>query len=190
MIEIDLSADIEQAERQLYRWEREIIPKAVSSALNKTRNNMQTAVNRHLSKTTGLKIKELKAAEFKINSTRYTLFATLTARRRPFNLRRFVTPGRLAVGAFARQQGVIANPWRKRRLFPRMFIIRGRTHDQLVVVKRVNKAGTKLKGVYGPSVNIEFNRPASRRLMRDTVIERFRVNFERDLNHFLSRARK
>ena len=187
MIEIDISADIEEAEKQLTKYERVIIPRAISSAINKTKRNLVTKVNQTLSRRTGLLIREIKGAEWEINSSPKTLWSSVTMRRRAFNLRRFVKPGKLAVGAFRKQKGVSANPWRRQRIFDGAFIIRGKTHGKLIVVARTSENRYPLKGLYGPSLHIEFNRPSMRRLMRVVVAQRFRINFERDLNFHVGR---
>jgi len=187
VIEIDLSADVAEAERQLWRYEKEVIPKALSRSINTTQRNMVTAINRYMAKVTGLKIADLKSVQFMIRSTPRTHIAILITRRRPYNLRRFVAKSRLRVGGFDKQTGVIANPWKTRRLFPGTFIIKGRTHGELIVVKRTGANRKGLKGVYGPSAAQEIQRPAAQALIRETVLTRFRINFERDLAYYSSR---
>lgn len=189
MIEISIEADVEAATKQLYRYEREIIPKAASSAINKTMTNTITAVNRYISRRTGLKIKELKANQYRIRSSRFTLAAILVNHmRRPVNIIRFVTPGKRQPGAFRKQKGVSANPWKTRRLFEGAFIVMGRSGKPFVAV-RTSRNRSGIRGVHGPSLNKEIVRPGARQVIRATVNDRFRINFERDLNYFLLRAR-
>ena len=187
MIDIDLDVDIKQATRQLQRFERVIIPKAISRSVNTTMTNTVTAVNRYMAKETGLKIKEIKHIQFRIKSTPKTQFAVLISRKRPYNLRRFVSKARLKIGGFDKNRGVIANPWKKRRLFPGTFIIKGRTHGQLIVVVRTGRTRSGLRGVYGPSIHAEIQRPKAQALIKKTVRDRFRINFARDLAYYTSR---
>ena len=184
---LTLPAEVKQAQRQLYRYEREIIPKAISRSVNTTMRNTTTAVNRYMAAETGLKIKDIKGVQFQIRSTPRTLFAMLITRKRPYNLRRFVTPSKLKIGGFVKSRGVIANPWKRRRLFYGAFIMRGKTHGQLIVVKRSNKTRSGIKGMYGPSVYTEIQRKPARDLITATVRKRFGINFARDLNYYASR---
>lgn len=189
MIEIDIRVDIERAQRQLMRYERRAIPQATARSINKTLTNVTTAVNRKIAANTGLKIKEIKSGQFRRNASMRFLSASVTQRRRAFNLRRFVRANRLRVGGFAKEPGVRANPWRNSKIFEGAFIIRGRTSGQLVVVARRGKNRYPLKSLYGPSLHVEFNRAPIRRLANVIARRRFRVNFRRDLAYYVSRIR-
>ena len=190
MINVSIEADIKQAAAKLTTVQRRIVPRATNSAINKTVRNVATALNRHISKETGLKIGDIKKGMNIRRSTFTTLSAVITGRGRAVTLRRFVSPGKRVPGAFRKQRGVTANPWRKRRLFPDTFIIWGRNHGQALVAVRKGTARRPIHILKGPSIRQEMNRPASRRLMSATARDRFRVNFERELTYQLSRMRQ
>jgi len=191
MIDLSVKADLKAATRYLYDYERRVIPRATNRSINTTARNVQTAINRHIAKETGLKAGEVKAATSITKSTFSTLRAIVKGRRRPYNLFRFLQPRNRSFlpGAFANQRGVKANPWRKSRIFKGTFIIRGSGHGRPIVVKRTGRNRYPLKAVYGPSIHSEFNRPAARALMNSTARTRFRINFERDLKYYISRLR-
>lgn len=186
-IDIDVRADIAEATKYLRNYERRVIPRATNRALNDTIRNVKTQTHRRLAKRTGLKIKEINENSRLTLSSFITLTARLTARRRSFNLRRFVAPSKLAVGAFKKRVGVVSRPWRKRRMFEGAFIMRGRTHGKLIVAARTSDNRYPIKGLYGPALHVEFNRPSMRRFMNVLAKKKFPVNFARNLKFYTSR---
>jgi len=190
MISVNLEADIKGATAKLTHIQRKIIPRVTNSAVNKTATNVATALNRHISEQTGLKIGDIKKGMSVRRSTFATLSAVITGRGRAVTLRRFVTPGKRKPGSFRKQRGVTANPWRKRRLFPDTFIIWGKAHGQALVAVRKGHARKPIHILKGPSIRREMARPAARHLINTITRERFRINFERDLKHQLSRLRQ
>ncbi len=187
-MQIDVRADIAAAEKRLYQFEKRVIPKATNSALNKTARNVLTQARRRLSQIIGLPQKEIKPYTGYRKSTFLTLRAVVYGRRRAFNMIRFVAPSKRVPGAFAKQKGVRARPWRRPQVLEGAFIIRGRTSGKPIVVTRKGKARFPVKSVYGPSLHVEFNRPAMRRFQSVIARRRFRVNFNRDLKYYISRA--
>lgn len=187
-MQIDVRAEIEKAEKGLYRYEKRVIPRATNSSLNKTATNVRTQAHRRLSQIIGLPIKELKPYTGIRRSTLLTLSSQVFGRRRAFNMIKFVVPSKRAPGAFRKQRGVKAKPWRRAQLLEGTFIIRGRTHGRPVVVARKGDERYPLKSIYGPSLHVEFNRPPMRRFMSVLAKRRFRVNFSRDLRYYISRA--
>ena len=190
MINVDIEAEVKAAEKKLYNYEKRAIPRAVNRSLNTTAKNVQTTITRHIAKRTGLKVGEVKESTTLTKSTFLTLTASLTGRRRAYNLRRFLQPRTRShlPGAFAHRPGVKANPWRKSRIFKGTFIIRGRGHGKPIVVARTSKNRYPLKGIYGPSIHVEFGKPRARRIMIVTSKRRFAINFKRDLQYYVQRV--
>lgn len=188
-MDIDIRADISRIESQLNTWQRQVIPKATSRALNTTARNVRTAAQRHIAKTTGLKVGEVRDNFHVTRATPRWLSVKIIGRRKPFNLIRFVAPSKRTPGAFRKARGVRANPWRNARTFPGTFIIRSPRSGVPIVVKRKGQARQPIEAVFGPSIHTEFNRRESRRLMTRTARERFRVNFMRDVKFYISRLK-
>jgi hypothetical protein len=187
-LQVDVRADVEAAEKSLFNYERRVIPKATARALNTTARNVKTQGQRDIAKITGLKVGEVGKEIWLSRATWGRLVAIVNSRRRAFNLIRFVAPSKRAIGAFIKAKGVKANPWRRSKVFDGTFIIRGETHGRLVVVARTSSNRYPLKGIYGPSIHIEFNRPAMRRALNVLAATRFSINFRRDLAYFVARA--
>ena len=184
-----MRVDIEGATKYLKAWERKVIPRATNRALNTTARNVHATIKRYISKITGLKVGFVAAGITIHKSSFATLRAEVVGRGRAVNMIRFVSPGKRAVGAFSKQLGVKANAWRTSRTYHGAFIIRGRGHGRLIVVARTDKTRYPLKGISGPSIRVEMHRPPATRLMVTTAIERFKINFERDVRYYISRIR-
>ncbi len=186
-VEISLEAEIEGYTKYLTKLQREAIPRSTNSALNKTAGNVRTAIARYIAQETGLKVGEVKREAIIIRSNFRTLRALVIGKGRAVTLRRFISPSKRRVGAFRNQDGVVANPWRRRRVHRGTFLIAGKNHGQVIPVKRAGKGRKQLKALYGPSMRVEFGRPAAVELMRSTARARFKINFEHDLGRNLAR---
>ena len=188
-MQIDISVDIRNAEKKLFNYERKVIPQAAARSLNTTRRNVKTQAGRRINQITGLQIRrDITPGFWEIKATKWRLSTMLGSRRRPFNLIRFVTPAKQHPGAFDKLPGVKAKAWRKLKIYEGAFIIRGRTHGRPIVVKRTTRRRYPIRGVFGPSLHVEFNRPAMKRFMSVLAKRRFKVNFRRDLRYYVSRV--
>ena len=187
-ITLDMRIDIKEATKYLKDYERKVITRATNRAINTTARNVHTEIKRYISKITGLKVGFVGKGISVHKSSFGTLRAEIVGRGRAVNLIRFVSAGKRAVGAFSKQLGVRANAWRTMKTYHGAFIIRGRGHGRLIVVARTDKTRYPIRGLPGPSVRIEMHRPPARRLMVTTAIERFKINFERDLRYYIQRV--
>ncbi len=197
-MQIDIRADVAAAEKQLFNYERRVIPKAIKSALRKTSKNVHTQAVRSINKKTKIAQKKIKS-HVKIKLGGYGQFwAEVIAHKKTFNLIEFVTAGKRHPGAFRKLPGVTARSWGTSTLHRGAFIIRARNSGKAIVVKR--RANARRRGntwggrwsetVYGPGVHLEFQRPAMMRLLRIVARKRFSINFERDLNFFVARVNR
>ena len=190
MVAVSLEADIEKATRQLTQIERKVIPRAVTRALNRTGGNVRTAVNRHISKETGLTVGKVKQRTTLRKATFRNPAITITAKRSDTNIIEFVTPGRRRIGAFSKQRGVTAKPWRRSQFYKGAFIVFGKYSRKLIVVGRKRNSRRAARSFYGPSIHREFIRPKAHTLFVFTARQRFGVNFAADLKYYLSRIPK
>jgi len=190
MTDIDIRAIVQETEKGLFKYERAAIPKATNRALNRTMGNVQTAIVRKLAEITALKQKEIKPGLKVTKSTFSTLNTKLIAFGRAPNLIRFVVASKQHVGAFKKQLGVRAGAWGSRnKLYKGAFIIRGKGHGKPIVVAREGRERQPLKGLPGPSIRSEFNKPEQRALMERIGRDRFLINFQADLNFYVSRIK-
>ena len=190
MVAIRLEADIDRATRYLEGIERKVIPRAINRALNRTGTNVRTVVTRHISKETGLTIGKLKERTTLSRSTFRRPVISITAKRSDTNIIEFVTKARRRVGAFDKQAGVTARPWRRKQFFRGTFIVHGKYSNKLIVVRRAKGTRKASASIFGPSIHREFIKPRAHTLFVTTARERFLVNFNRDLKYYLSRLKK
>lgn len=186
-MEIDLKTDIKRTTQYLNGIHRQVVPKATLRALNRTGTSVKTAVTKHVSKESGIAVTVVRKHTDVIKANRTALRVIVIGRKRAFNLIRFVTQAQRRRKTTNKQGGLKANPWRRKRFFKGMFVIKGKAHGQPVVVIR---DGSKVRGAYGPNLNVEFDKPQSRALMGRTARARFLVNFNADLKYYLSRQPK
>lgn len=189
-MQISVQADIKEATRGLYNFERKHIPRATNSALNKTAQTVLTKTRSQIAKKSGLTVKEIRPYMGTRKSTFLTLSAQVYAKRRTFNLIRFVSKSKQFVGAQWNKgkSPLRARPWRRSQPFPGAFIMRGRGGN-LIVAARKGLARAGVRGLYGPGVHIEFVRPAMRRYQKLIIRKRFPIEFKRNLKYFISRGR-
>jgi hypothetical protein len=190
MVAIRLEADIERATRYLKGIERKVIPRAINRALNRTGTNVRTVVTRHISKETGLTIGKIKQRTTLSRATFSRPVISITAKRSDTNIIEFVTKARRRIGAFDKQGGVTARPWRRPQFFKGAFIVHGKYSNKLIVVGRKKTSRKAARSFFGPSIHREFIKPKAHNLFIATAHERFLINFNRDLKNLLSRQRR
>jgi len=193
---VNVKSDIKAASKVLRGYEREAIPKAVVPSLNRAAKSAQSLGIKELSKITKLKQKDVRKAiaPYFSKARRGKWRAVVdSSKGRAVNLIKFVTPSKQNPLAFRartkrgfRFDGVVANPWGKRRAFPGTFIGRGAGHGKMLVFKRGK--GGKVEAVYGPSIRREFDKPAMQRLIAKKGLERFAVEYKRTLEYQLKKV--
>jgi hypothetical protein len=170
---IDIRFDTKDVERELNRWQREVIPKAAAAALNKVAATIEVQTAREISKTTGMGVRTIKEKIAVHRAGPAHLIASIEGFAHAPNLIRY--------GARQTKQGVSANAWNKRKIYKHTFIAnQGRT-----VFARVGKARLPIKPIYGPSVRKEFER--ARALMKTVAEQRWGIEFERAVRLYLAR---
>ncbi len=183
----DIEPDFREVEKMLKDVPAKIIPKAASTAINRTAKKVRTVARRDVAKRMGLKQKDVKAS-FKLQkSTQFTLTATITATGKPINLIKFVSPGRRNPNASRKKAGVKAKAWGKQKIYPGTFIGDAQTSGAPRVFKRTGAGRLPIKAVFGPSVPSVFVDDAVERGLRKKATEEFRKEFDRDLARRLAK---
>jgi hypothetical protein len=176
-MKIDIKVDVEAARQRLNYFQRSVIPKATAAALNRTGDYANTLTVRDLSKVTGLKQKDVRTALNRVRATWNNLEYRLAVIGKALNLIRF--------SARQTKKGVSASAWGKRKIYRGTFIAnQGRT-----VFVRTSKARLPIRPVYGPSLPREFGRTEFLGNLRKAIIVKWRAEFERQLNYYLTRGK-
>lgn len=175
---ITVDSNIKEAMKSLSKAQYQVIPKAVSSALNKTARTVMKEVRRDVAKDTGLKQKEVAERMTLVKSSKFTQSVTIRMEGRWFNLIRF--------NARQTKKGVKAKAWGKPKLYRGAFIGKGRNNNRLVFA-RTSKKRLPIKALVGPSPAVEFNKRIQGDEFRRRVIGRFEKVFNQELNYRLGK---
>jgi len=195
-MQISVRHDIRELTEKVTRAQREIIPAATVSALNRTADQTRTIAVRAIAEQTGLQQKVVRLAVLvQTRARRQSLTAIIEATRKGVNLVEFLPAGQRRSGAFRRQAGITANVWGKSRTFKGTFLVTGKSSGKVIAVTR--RPGARRQGrvwqsgwsktIYGPSIPKTFAREIIRHAMEKTIGEKFPANFEHELQYRLSR---
>ncbi|MDJ0513082.1 MAG: phage tail protein [Methyloceanibacter sp.] len=168
---VDVTSDADQLAKKLRGPLRRQVPKIMNQAINRTAQQARTASVRSISKTMGLKQKDLRSALTLIRSNFTTLRAILVGRGRPLNLIRF--------GARQTRKGVSAKAYGHRRVYEGSFIAKG------IVAARRGRARLPIKALFGPGVAKELKNQKPK--VDKVIIERWPINLRQAFRRFTAR---
>lgn len=193
-MKLDVKADVRQVEKMLSDLERKAVPKAASRALKRTANQAQTAGVKVIAKEAGMTQTQVKKfVRIEVQPKPSSLRALIRARRATTNLVEWVTPSKRVPGAFRKKPGVTSKAWGKKREYKGSFIARGQHSGKALVFKRLRKDRpddkSPIESVYGPSVHKMFTKDNAIKSMDETGRKRWPINFQQDLNFYLSKIR-
>lgn len=187
-MKIDIKADVAAARRRLNNTQRQVLPKAVARALNRTGDHANTLTVRGLAKVSGLKQKDVRAAMARTRATWNRLSYLISATGRALNLIRF--------GARATKKGVSAAAWGVRKIYRGTFIanqgrtVFRRTHGKYMPSRKGNtKHSEAIVPMHGPSLPREFGRAEFLSNLKTAVAVKWRDEFSRQLNYYLNKGK-
>ncbi|MBL1293031.1 MAG: phage tail protein [Thiotrichales bacterium] len=184
MVAINVSLDVRKAERRL-KGLGVSIPKITVRALNKTGVDVTRQAIKPLAKQIGIKQSALNKV-LRLSRARVTnLVAVIT----PVGVR---AVNLIEYGARKAKDGVRSKAWGASRVYKGAFIIRAQNSGKRIVIARMTKAeraraprGGKTKAIYGPSIPVEFLKPAFNKSLKAISRARFRKHFEREIRNEL-----
>lgn len=177
---IDVRADLSQARAALRYYQREAVPKAAASALNRVGQHANTLAVRELADIAGLKQKDVREAMSRTRATWNNLETRLKAIGKALNLIRF--------SARQTKAGVTASAWGKRRLYPGTFIgNQGRTVFKRRIIGGTRAGRLPIDPVHGPSLPREFARETFLQKLEQAVTLKWRAEFAAQLRYYLGK---
>ena len=181
MLIVSVKHDMKRLAKELDRTQRKQIPKVMTQALNKTADNVFTAVKKDISVSTGIAQGKIKPHLDRRKATWNRLTASISSSKRTFNLIRFATSA--AIANYRKGSGLKAKAWTaKARVFPGVFVgNKGRT----AFVR--SGSGRKIKAAYGPSIPRAMVSDTVAKHTRKTIKERFPINFASAVKRFFPR---
>lgn len=197
--ELNVTADLRRAERQLKGFQKKKLPAALVRAINKTATQTRTTAARDLRKGSGASV-GLTAAGFTraialIRATRLTFQATLRASGRPIPL--------IFFGAREVASGVSVAPFGKRKILKNAFIERmpsghrgvfrrtkaSQTAGGTAKSGRARKNYLPIRERFGPSLPAQFLTAKLQAAMRRVVKIRWPINFNREIRNLKFKLR-
>ena len=190
VMEINISHDFKKMTRDLHRLQKQAIPKAASRALNRTSEQVRIQAARSISKATGIKVSVVKKRLIKRKAGFNKLTAVVIAGKYAPNLIEFMTPGMIKRAMARKGTGVRSKAWKKTKEYRGSFVGRGKGSGKLLVFKRTGSSRkAKLKAMPGPSIPRTFVGQQIIKHLKSVASTRFKINFEADLNYYISKIR-
>lgn len=194
MIEIRLDRATQRQLRRLRILDPQTVALATAQALNRTRNNAQTAGIKAVSLAMGIPRSKLKKRGRAIvtntnarsgkfgavakgkNATKRTLRTAVVGRGRPFNVTRW---GGKEVKVNKRAVATQHAAYGRKQIAKRTWMLKNRA----IVVRQ----GASFRGVFGPGVGQMMQRPRVVKAMQDEVFARFPGHFSSAFRFYVRR---
>lgn len=175
MIEVDVRADVAAVMRQLAGLSTQVVEPAAAAALNRVAVTTRRVAIKSIVDETGIRANAVRQRINISRANRNQLEARLKAQAYAPNLANYA----------ARQVkgGVSANAWRNRKVYRGSFL----APKKRLVFTRVGPKRLPIKALRGPSVRKQFMRLPSERVMRQTIAERWPIEFAREVRFRLDR---
>lgn len=171
MIVIDIRTTLDDLRSTLGLIERQAIPQALPTAINRTGRQMETYGVKLVASAMGVRQGSVRSRLSRKLARRGDATLELLAYGGAINIasfagRRVAKRGRIVQRFIFTQAGkrrvvtqrsgggVVSRAWGKTRIYPRTFLI----HGGRVAMKRVGKARFPIRPVYGPGIRREFER--------------------------------
>lgn len=182
MLTVSVKHDIKALSKTLTRMQRKDLPKAVTQALNKTADNVFSAVKKDISASTGIAQGKVAPHLNRRKATWNRLTASIAASKRTFNLIRFASPA--AIRGYRKQAGLKAKAWSKRaRVFPGTFV---GNKDRTAFIRK-GKARLPIRAAHGPSIPRAMVSNKVAKHTRQVIRKRWPINLEQAVKRFFPR---
>ena len=190
--DISVTHDLKQLRRKLTALEREVAPQATVRTLNRVANSAKVASAKHIAPKMNSRQAAVKRRIETQKATRKTLWATLVARDRALQLIEFVVGSKKPTQQPGGKRGVVrAKVYGKTRTLNKAFIApRRRGSSKTTVYMRKSGKRLPLKMLYGPGIMQLFRQRENDQVMQMKVLERFPIEFRRNLDFYINRFKR
>ena len=190
--DISVTHDLKQLRRKLTALEREVAPQATVRTLNRVANSAKVASAKHIAPQMNSRQAAVKRRIETRKATRKTLWATLVARDRALQLIEFVIGSKKPTQQPGGKRGVVrVKKYGKTSTLPNAFIApRKRGSSKTTVYKRKSGKRLPLKMLYGPGIMQLFKQRENDQMMQMKVLERFPIEFRRNLDFYINRIKR
>ncbi len=160
--------------------------------LNRVANSAKVASARHIAPQMNSRQAAVKRRIETRKATHKTLWATLVARDRALQLIEFVIGSKKPTQQPGGKRGVVrAKVYGKTRTLNQAFIApRRRGSSKTTVYMRKSGKRLPLKMLYGPGIMQLFKQRENDQVMQMKVLERFPIEFRRNLDFYINRIKR
>ena len=190
--DITIQHDLKKLMRSLNSLEREVAPQATVRTLNRVANSAKVASAKHIAPQMNSRQAAVKRRIETRKATHKTLWATLVARDRALQLIEFVIGSKKPTQQPGGKRGVVrAKVYGKTRTLNQAFIAPHRRGSSKTTVY-IRKSGKRLplKMLYGPGIMQLFKQRENDQVMQMKVLERFPIEFRRNLDFYINRIKR
>lgn len=178
---LNMAADIREAEKMLTFVEREGLPRATTRSVNKTAKQVQSVAVKLIAKDVGITQKNVRKSMVFKRATSGSQRSVITAMGKRIPL--------MAMKARQVRRGITYRGQGGKRKSVEGAFITTMPKGHRSVFKRKGKARLPIVKLHGPSVPKIFVKDAVNRAMEITAKERWDINFAREMNFELYKAR-
>jgi hypothetical protein len=190
--DITIQHDLKKLMQGLNTLETKVAPQATVRTLNRVAESAKVASAKHIAPQMNSRQAAVKRRIETRKATFKTLWATLVARDRALQLIEFVVGSKKPTQQVGGKRGLVrAKVYGKTRTLSKAFIApRRRGSSKTTVYMRKSGKRLPLKMLYGPGIMQLFRQRENDQVMQMKVLERFPVEFRRNLDFYISRLKR
>ena len=190
--DVTVQHDLKKLRRQLSALETKVAPQATVRTLNRVAAGAKVASARHIAPQMNSRQAAIKRRIVMQKATFKKLWATLVARDRALQLIEFVVGSKKPTQQVGGKRGLVkAKVYGKVRTLPNAFIApRRKGSSKTTVYQRKTGKRLPLKMLYGPGIMQLFRQRENDQVMRMKVLERFPIEFKRNLEFYIHRLKR
>jgi len=190
--DITIQHDLKKLMQGLNALETKVAPQVTIRTLNRVAESAKVASAKHIAPQMNSRQAAVKRRIETRKATFKTLWATLVARDRALQLIEFVVGSKKPTQQVGGKRGLVrAKVYGKTRTLSNAFIApRRRGSSKTTVYMRKSGKRLPLKMLYGPGIMQLFRQRENDQVMQIKVLERFPVEFRRNLDFYISRLKR
>jgi hypothetical protein len=190
--DITIQHDLKKLMQSLNTLESKVAPQATVRTLNRVAESAKVASAKHIAPKMNSRQAAVKRRIETRKATFKTLWATLVARDRALQLIEFVVGSKKPTQQVGGKRGLVrAKVYGKTRTLGKAFIApRRRGSSKTTVYMRKSGKRLPLKMLYGPGIMQLFRQRENDQVMQMKVLERFPIEFRRNLDFYINRFKR
>ncbi len=190
---LDIREDMKEVNKMFRSLSGNIVPNAISGAINKTLTSVRAEAARNIKKEVNMKVGQIKKSIIIVKSNKKRLvghYIVIPANEgKGLNLIEFVKSSRRNTTAFRKKQGVIARAWEKEKLYKNAFIGKAKSSGKLLVYKRDKSKASGVKALPAASIPSTYFKKEILNSINKFGKATFTKKLQQEINFRLSKLR-